>query len=219
MSTQTTPSLSITWQQPTFLLPLFCLCPLLAASNSLAMAIALSAVMMIITTSTTLLVHISQLLLPRLVHTMTWLILSGTIMAVSELLLHAWNYELYRALGLFLPMMVVACLLICRPEMESTSTWLQRLRDALSINVGFSFAAVILGIGREVIGHGSLFHDAELIFGPSAKTLSVTFFPADMGFLLGVLAPGAFIGFGIGVALYNWAWLYLRPKTPNHAQK
>lgn len=213
MTPQTTPSLSITWQKPTFLLPLFCLCPLLGASNSLAMALALSSLMTIITTSMMVLVFLSRQFVPQSLHTMVGLIISSTVIAIMEMMLHAWNYELYRALGLFMPLMVLACLLVCRPDMNITASFTQLLRNIITMNAGFAFAALVLGAGREVIGHGSLFHDVASIFGPSWNAASVTFFPSDMGFMLGVLAPGAFIGFGIGVALYNWVWLHLPHKN------
>ena len=222
MNQPTTPSLAITWQQPTFLLPLFCLAPLLGASNSLALAIALSLLMLCITSSTLLLVHVSRSFIPPSLHSTAWLIVSSTIVAIAELLLHAWSYELFRALGLFIPLMVIACLVISRPEMHEANAAAKLIR-LIRMNAGFTFAAVVLGTAREIIGHGSLFNDAGEILGPSWKNMSVTLFPSDMGFLLGVLAPGAFIGLGIGVALYNWIWLHLpsqmSSKNTDHAQR
>ncbi len=218
MNAPTTPSLAITWQQPTFLLPLFCLCPLLAAANSLAMALGLSIVLCIATVSTMVLTFLIRPLIPNTLQTFAWLMISSAVIAILELLLHAWNYPLFRGLGLFLPLCVVACLLITRPQMQLEQSSLSTLAwRALKMNGGFTFAALILGTARELIGHGTLFYDAVAIFGNSWQSLSLTLFRSDMGFLLAVLAPGAFIGFGIGVAIYNWLWIHLPLKNHDNA--
>jgi len=220
MNPPTTPSLSITWQHPTYLLPLFCLAPLLGASNSLTIAIAISIVMLIATTGTTLILFALQPYTKPAVLVVIGLIVSSAMIATLELLIHAWNYELYRTLGLFLPLIIIASLLVTRAEMLERQMKLGPiLCRTLKMNGGFFFAAVILGSAREIIGHGTLLHDAAKIFGQSWQSVSITLFRSDMGFLLSVLAPGAFIGFGIGVALYNWVWLHLPRKNVDHAQR
>jgi electron transport complex protein RnfE len=212
-----TPSLSITWQQSTFLLPLFCLCPLLAASSSLAIAISYSVVMMMATFSTMIVMLATRCFINSTNHSMIALICSSMIIAILELLLHAWNFELFRALSLFLPLAVIACLLITRTEMQEPQASLTiMLWRAVKMNGGFLFAAVILGTAREIIGHGTLLYDAATLWGSSWQPFSVTLFQSDMGFLLAILAPGAFIGFGIGVAIYNWVWLHLPHKHPDN---
>ena len=85
------------------------------------------------------------------------------------------------------------------------------------MNGGFVLAATILGAAREIVGHGTLLYDAPTIWGSSWQSVSITLFQSDMGFLLAILAPGAFIGFGIGVAIYNWLWLLRLRKNTDHA--
>ncbi len=213
----TTPSLSITWQQSTFLLPLFCLCPLLASTNSLAVAIGLSIAMLVTTFTALLITFITRRFMTAVNHSIIAIIISSTLIAILELLLHAWSYELFRALGLFLPLLVIACLLITRPEMQAQQITLKTvLWRGIKMNAGFLFAAVVLGSAREIIGHGTLFYDATRLLGMPLQPIIL--FRSDMGFLLAVLAPGAFIGLGIGVALYNWIWLHLRARnTHDHA--
>jgi electron transport complex protein RnfE len=123
-------------------------------------------------------------------------------------LLHSFFFELYRQLGLFLPMAAVGCLLLARREMQlQQPTLYDCIRRALLMSAGYALAAVVLGAGRELVGHGSLFADAGTLLGQWAIPLATQLFRADMGFLMAVLAPGAFIGLGLGVALYNWIWL------------
>lgn len=206
MNTPTTPSLSITWEQPAFIISLYCLCPLLAASNSLATAVALSLVMTWLTVGSALLIALARIAVPKSSVIIANVCLCSMWIAITEMSLHAWNYESYRKFGMFLPLSIIACLLICRDEMAKISHR-ELMSRVVKFNGGFAFAAIVLGSGREIVGHGTLFNDVGQFFGSHLNWATVTFFPADMGFVMGVLAPGAFIGFGIGVALYNWLWL------------
>lgn len=211
MAAAPTPSLGITWQQPTFLLPLFCLCSLLGSTESLAAALGMAALVTLVTISGSLLVYLCARWMPNGVSTALWLLGAATLIALCELLVHATLYELYRKLGLFLPLSIIACLLLARGEMLSLQTSLATsLQRATLMSAGYSLAAIVLGAGRELVGHGSLFADASALLGHWAAPLQIQLFRADMGFLLAVLAPGAFVGLGLGVALYNWLWLQLR---------
>jgi electron transport complex protein RnfE len=206
----TTPSLAITWRQPTFLLPLFCLCTLLGVSNSLASAIGLALAIIIAVVLSVLAIALLNSFFPEDIGVVSWLLLGSAIVAVIELLMQAHFYGLYRVAGMYLPLIVIACLLVARKEMRAEQGGiLQAVRRAALMSVGLAIAAVVLGGARELVGHGSLFYDAGAVFGPWAQRLTMQLFRADMGFLLAVLAPGAFIGLGIGVALYNWFWLQL----------
>jgi electron transport complex protein RnfE len=211
MTPASTPSLGITWQKPTFMLPLFCLCSLLGSTDSLAAALGMALLVMLTTTTVTLLLSLTSRLLPDASSTAIWLVGAATITALCELLLHATFYELYRKLGLFLPLSIVSCLLLARTEMRVLQgSLLASLRRALQMSAGYGLAALVLGAGRELVGHGSLFDNAAALLGAWAAPLQVQLFRADMGFLLAVLAPGAFVGLGLGVALYNWLSLQWR---------
>lgn len=214
MNARTTPSLSITWQRPTFLLPLFCLCSLLGSTQSLAAAFGMAVVVILLTFLGNLLILGLSKWLPSGTSGALWLICAALLIALLELGLHAWFYALYRQLGVFLPLAVLSCLLLARPEMQiAQPSVYECLRRTLSMSGGYGLAAVVLGAARELVGHGSLFADAGILLGPWAAALEMQLFRADMGFLLAVLAPGAFLGLGLGVALYNWLWLHLKNKT------
>lgn len=210
-----TPSLAITWQQPTFLLPLFGLCCLLGVSNSLAAALSLALLMNIAVLSMTALIPLLLRLAEPRALTVAWLALSALLIAALELLVCATLFELFLALGIFLPLAAATCLVLVRDEMlradvSPPARWLIRWKRALRMCGGFMLAAAVLGAGREWVGHGSLFHDAPQLWGNWATPLAIQFFTPDLGFLLAVLAPGAFIGLGLGVALYNWVWLRMK---------
>lgn len=218
MTTPGTPSLAITWQQPTFLLPLFCLCPLLAASRSLTIAISYSLIIACATFGTVVIMLAVRRVISGANHSIISLICSTTVMSILELLLHAGNYELFRSLSLFLPLTVIVCLLLTRTEMQQQQASMSLLLwRTTKMNGGFLFAAVILGSAREIIGHGTLLYDAPTMWGSAWQPLSITLFQSDMGFLLAILAPGSFIGFGFGVAMYNWIWLQRSSDKTDHA--
>jgi electron transport complex protein RnfE len=208
--TRNTTSLDVTWQQPTFLLPLFCLCLLLASTESLTIAISTAVLMLITTLFSSTLIGLLTRLTSQPPATLSWLLCASTVVALLELLLHAWCYELYQALGMFLPMILIGALLLARQEMQQQVAHLrQAIMRALLMSAGYALAAVVLGAGRELVGRGSLFNQASSLWGDWAKPMEMQFFRADMGFLLAVLAPGAFVALGLGVALYNWLWLQL----------
>ncbi|MGC3980988.1 MAG: Rnf-Nqr domain containing protein [Steroidobacteraceae bacterium] len=212
----TTTSLRLTWQQPTFLLPLFCLCSLLGSTDSLAAALGMAVVIILASISCNILVALLSTWIPAYISTALWLLCGATIMTLIELLLHASFYELYRQLGLFLPLSLISCLLLARPEMQVHRQSLRiSLQRALSMSGGYALAALVLGAGRELVGHGSLFANAATMLGSWARPLELQVFRADMGFLLAVLAPGAFVALGLGVALYNWLGLHLHKSKSN----
>lgn len=210
---QTTPSLAITWEHPTFLLPLFCLASLLGCTDSLAAGIGLSfvmlGVMLVTCVMTQLVTRVSQ------ASSLTWLMLCSGIITLLELLLHAFAYALYRKLGLYLPLSVIGALLMTREELLMPQlTLATSLKRALVMSGGFALAALVLGTGRELVGHGSLLADAGELFGAWATPLAMQFFRPDMGFLLGILAPGAFVALGLGVALYNQLFIKMKLLKP-----
>ena len=204
-------SLDITWRDPTFIVPLFALCVLLGVCDSMAAALALTLIMTLILVTTTLLVF----LLRRQWPSSTLSILIGlTLISLIEMVLHALWYPLYRKLGLYLPLCMSTALLLMRPELRNIHTGLTTLLTrALRMSAGFALAALVLSTGREIVGHGSLFSDAPALLGSWSQPLVIQLFDTSMGFVLGVLAPGAFVALGLGVALYNYALLALRRHT------
>lgn len=122
----------------------------------------------------------------------TAVIVTGASLATcADLLLHAFWYQAYRTMVLIIPMLIASVI--------ANRTWQAGADQPLRwIHVIMAVATVLMvGIAREVVGHGSLLHDT------GGGTL--TFFVPEMGFFLAALAPGAFIALGIGLALTNWS--------------
>ena len=116
----------------------------------------------------------------------------------------AWFYELHQILGIFIPLIVTNCVIIARAESFASKNNIARsFTDGLMMGLGFTLVLVTLGAMREIIGQGTLFANASLMFGDGAKWMTVTLIEHYRGFLLAILPPGAFIGLGLLIAIKN----------------
>ena len=107
-------------------------------------------------------------------------------------------------LGIFIPLIVTNCSIIGRAEaFASKNTVGRSFVDGFSMGFGFLLVLVTLGTMREIIGHGTLFAQAHLMFGEAARSMTIHFVDSYHGFLLAVLPPGAFIGLGLLIAMKN----------------
>jgi electron transport complex protein RnfE len=132
------------------------------------------------------------------------LIIASVVTAI-ELLMQAWMYDLYRILGIFIPLIVTNCAIIGRAEaFASKNRPLPALLDGMATGLGFCITLVLLGAMREIAGRGTLFADAHLMFGSIGESMTMTIIPEHPGFLLAILPPGAFIGLGLLIAARNW---------------
>lgn len=179
------------------------LCPLIAASDTVVNAIGLGLATIIVS----VLVGATLSILTRwLDDTMriaaTLLILAG-ILAIIERAMLAWFYELREALGVFLPLIVcnIALLRLWQQPLDAHRS----IVDALKLGTSIAVVLVLLGIARELVGRGSLLHGAGHAFGAWFAPAELGVFDVDMGFLLAMLPPGAFISLGLLLALRNWA--------------
>jgi electron transport complex protein RnfE len=99
---------------------------------------------------------------------------------------------------------VTNCAILGRAEaFASKSSWDKSVVDGLMMGLGFTAVLVLLGAMREILGNGTLFDQADLLFGEFGASLTMTFFDDYQGSLIALLPPGAFIGLGLIVALKN----------------
>ncbi|WP_295406902.1 electron transport complex subunit RsxE, partial [uncultured Thiocystis sp.] len=117
-----------------------------------------------------------------------------------DLTMNAWMHELYKVLGLFIPLIVSNCLPLARLEsFASKEPVLPSLMDGIFMGLGFTLALTLIGAVREIFGSGTLFADASLLLGPAFKFLELRVMPADMGVLMMILPPGGFLVTGLVV--------------------
>jgi electron transport complex protein RnfE len=118
--------------------------------------------------------------------------------------MNAFTFELYQALGIFIPLIVTNCAIIGRAEAYASKNRVQLAAfDGLMMGLGFTLVLVVLGAMRELLGYGTLFVGADLLLGDWAKDLTIVIFTTESPFLLAILPPGAFLCMGLLIAFKN----------------
>ncbi len=203
------------WRQNTGLVVLLGLCPLLAVTSTVVNGIGLGLATMLTLVCSNVAVSLSRRLLRPEIRIPAYVLIIASVVTTIQLLMQAWFHDLYRVLGIFIPLIVTNCAIIGRAEaFASRNAPLPAAVDGLSTGLGFCLTLAALGALRELLGRGTLFSQAQLIFGDSAEFLQLKVIPEHPGFLLALLPPGAFIVLGLLVAGRNW----LDSKTSGRAR-
>ena len=189
------------WGNNVVFAQMLALCPLLAvtgtATNGLGMGLATTAVMIISGVSVALL---RNAITPE-VRIPAFVLIIAAIVTLVDMAMNAWLHELYKVLGLFIPLIVTNCAILGRAEaFASKESAGAALFDGLMMGVGFTWALTLLGACREILGSGTLFANASLLLGDPFAFMEMTVIPDYRGFLLFVLPPGGFLVLGFLLA-------------------
>ena len=192
------------WSNNVGLVQLLGLCPLLAVTGTFVNGLGLGLATLVTLVASNVIVSMIRKLVRPEVRIPVFVLVLASVVSVIELVMSAWFYDLYKILGIFIPLIVTNCSIIGRAEaFASKNTVGRSFMDGLSMGMGFLLVLVTLGGLREIIGYGTLFSQAHLMFGEAARSLTITFISDYSGFLLAILPPGAFIGLGLLIALKN----------------
>jgi len=192
------------WQQNPGVVQLLGLCPLLAVSNTLINGLGLGIATIFVVCATNVLVSATRLWTHHDLRLPTFVLIIAAFVTVVELSFKAFVFDLHLALGIFIPLIVTNCVILGRAEaFASRRPVLASLVDGLAHGIGFAVVLILLGGIRELVGQGSLFAGAEMLFGPGGEALTIRFSERPAGLLLAVLPPGAFIGLALLIALRN----------------
>ncbi|MBS2100348.1 electron transport complex subunit E [Carboxylicivirga linearis] len=166
------------------------MCPTLgvtsSASNGLGMGLATTFVLVM----SNLVIALIKNLIPDKVRIPAFIVVIATFVTIVEMTMQAYVPALFDSLGLFIPLIVVNCLVLGRAEaFASKNNLVSSIIDGLGMGLGFAMALTILGSVRELLGSGKLF--------------GIVIYPEDYGMLVFVLAPGAFIALGYLIAFIN----------------
>ncbi len=178
------------------------MCPTMAmttsATNGLGMGIATAVVM----AASSLLVATFRNQITQEVRIPVYILIVAAMVTLVDLCMNAWMHELYKVLGLFIPLIVSNCLPLARLEaFAAKEPVLPSFLDGLFMGVGFTFALTAIGAVREIFGSGTLFADASLLLGPAFKVMEMRLMPSDMGVLMMILPPGGFLVTGLLVVV------------------
>lgn len=177
-------------ENPVFIL-LLGLCPALgvttSAFNGFGMGIATTFVLLM----SNLIISLLKNFIPSSVRIPSFIVVIASFVTAVDLIMAAYAPDLHSQLGLFIPLIVVNCVVLARAEaFASKKEVFSSIIDGLGIGVGFTFALTLLGAVREILGSGSL--------------LGIQFLPQGTdGIIVFILAPGAFIGLGYLIVLMN----------------
>jgi Na+-translocating ferredoxin:NAD+ oxidoreductase subunit E len=178
------------------------MCPAMAmttsATNGFGMGLATAVVM----AASSWLVAIFRNQITTEVRIPVYILIVAAMVTVVDLGMNAWMHELYKVLGLFIPLIVSNCLPLARLEaFAAKQPPVAAVLDGLFMGLGFTIALTAVGAVREITGSGTLFADASLLLGPAFKVIEMRILPADMGVLMMILPPGGFIVTGLLVVV------------------
>ncbi|MBR4037566.1 MAG: electron transport complex subunit E [Tidjanibacter sp.] len=176
-------------ENPTFVLILG-MCPTLGTTTSAVNGLGMGVATMFVLIMSNIVISMIKNFVPDKVRIPSFIVVIASFVTVIELLMKAYVPSLYETLGVFIPLIVVNCIILGRAEaFASKNGVLDSALDGVGIGLGFTLSLTLLGAVRELLGTGA-------IFGQQL-------FNADNGILIFVLAPGAFIALGYLMVIFN----------------
>ena len=167
------------------------LCPVLAVTKTVENGLGMGAATTFVLVCSNILVSLLRNIIPDKVRIACYIIIIATFVTVVELVMQAYAYPLFLKLGIFIPLIVVNCIVLGRAEaFAAKNPVVYSLADGLGIGIGFTLALGALGAVREILGNGTFYGIS--LFGPSFEP-----------FTFMVEAPGAFVGLGLMLCVMN----------------
>ena len=175
-------------ENPTFVL-LLGMCPTLATTTSAINGLSMGLATLFVLVLSNIAISAIAPVVPDKVHIPVYIVVIATFVTILQFAMQAYTPAMYTTLGLFIPLIVVNCIVLGRAEaFASKNGIVDSALDGLGIGLGFTLSLTVLGIVREILGSGSVF--------------GFKFLPGD-GILVFVMAPGAFLALGYLMVLFN----------------
>lgn len=176
-------------ENPTFVL-LLGMCPTLGTTSSAMNGMSMGLATMFVLICSNMVISALKNVIPDMVRIPGYIVVIATFVTVVQMCMEAFIPALYASLGLFIPLIVVNCIVLGRAEAFAAKNGVVASAfDGIGIGIGFTIALTLLGAIRELLGTGKLFN--------------LTIMPEQFGSLIFVLAPGAFIALGFLIAIVN----------------
>ena len=177
-------------ENPTLILVLGC-CPTLAVTTSVTNALGMGAATTFVLLMSNMLISALKNVIPDKVRIPSYIVIIATFVSMIDLLIQGFLPSLSASLGVFIPLIVVNCIVLGRAEaFANKNTVFDSLLDGLGMGIGFTIALTLIGAIREILGSGSI--------------MGFQFIPAEYHILIFVLAPGAFLVFGFVMAAVRY---------------
>lgn len=167
------------------------LCPILAVTKNATDGLGMGCAVIFVLTLSNVIISLTRKLIPTRVRIACFIVVAASLVVTVELLMQAFTFPLYQALGIFVPLIVVNCLILGRAEAFASRNPIHlALADGLGMGLGFTFSLTLIGGIRELLGSGTLF--GHHIVWSSFKPFAIM-----------IEAPGAFICLGLLLGLMN----------------
>jgi electron transport complex protein RnfE len=192
------------WKNNPALVQLLGLCPLLAVTATVINGLGLGIATTLVLLGSNITVSLVRNFVPNEIRIPIFVMIIAAFVTIVQLLMNAFTFELYQALGIFIPLIVTNCAIIGRAEAYASKNRVQLAAfDGLMMGLGFTLVLVVLGAMRELLGYGTLLVGADLLLGDWAKDITIVVFTTESPFLLAILPPGAFLCMGLLIAFKN----------------
>ncbi|OQA02380.1 MAG: Electron transport complex protein RnfE [Bacteroidetes bacterium ADurb.Bin408] len=166
-------------------------CPSLAVTTSVTNGIGMGAAVTFVLVCSNFIISLLKNFIPNKVRIAAFIVVIASFVTIVDLVMQAFTPDLYKALGVFIPLIVVNCIILGRAEaFAQKNTPVAAIMDGIGMGIGFTLALCVMAAIRELLGNGSLM-DVKLV-GENAKTI-----------LIFILPPGAFMTFGYLIAIMN----------------
>lgn len=176
-------------ENPTFVL-LLGMCPTLGTTSSAMNGMSMGLATMAVLIFSNLIISLIKNLVPDMVRIPSFIVVIASLVTILQMVIKAFAPEIDKSLGLFIPLIVVNCIILGRAEaFAAKNAPISSVFDGIGMGLGFTLGLTLLGAVREFLGTGKIF--------------SMTIFPDSYGALVFVLAPGAFIALGYLIAIIN----------------
>ena len=202
------------WKQNPGVVQLLGLCPTLAVTTSAVNGLSLGLATALVMAAANGSVSPVRKFIPGEIRVPVFILVIAALVTVIDMSINAFAHPLHKVLGIFIPLIVVNCIVLARVEsFAAKNAPVPSMLDGFMMGTGLALVLGLLGGMRELIGKGTVFSGLDLVFGPAAKQFVLTVIPDYHGFLLAVLPPGAFLGLGILIAVRNWIEIRKATKT------
>jgi len=166
------------------------MCPTLATTTSAQNALGMGIATLSVLTMSNIVISLIRKIVPKKIRIPIYIVVIASFVTMIDLIMHGLTYELWQTLGIFIPLIVVNCIIMGRAEaFASKNGVIDSIFDALGIGIGFTGALVLLGSVRELLGNGTIF--GFPIWGDA------------LNLYLFILPPGAFIALGLLLGMFN----------------
>ena len=201
------------WGKNVVFVQMLAMCPVMAVTGSATNALGMGLATTFVLLTSGILISTFRQFISEEVRIPVFILLIATVVTLVDMAMNAWVHELYKVLGLFIPLIVTNCVVLGRAEAFAAKNPVHfSALDGLMMGLGFTLALMIMGAIREITGSGTLFANASGLLGRMFAFMEITLIPDYRGFLIMTLPPGGFLTLGFLLAARQYRQICIKQK-------